>query len=471
MKYRSLYARILGVAVICLASSLAALAGQATALTAGAIIDRVVCHADATQSYALYLPAVYTPKKQWPIIYCFDPVARGRVPVERLKAAAEKYGFIVVGSNNSRNGVSDVTVAVNAMINDTRERLVIDARRVYTAGFSGGGRVATSVALAMGDAVAGVIACGGGFSHGTPPAKAVPFVLFATAGTEDFNYPEMRQLTRALERMGVANRFATFEGGHSWLPPALAEEALAWLELQAMKAGRRDRDDAFITEMFNQGVSRARAAEAAGQSYEAYLRMAEVAGDFKGLRDVSEIEKRVAALKDDKTVKQAIKQEDDQDREQQMRAKELYTLRATIRNEEDGPAAYADLKKNLVALKKRADAPQTSRDRVVARRIINEFMVYLSEQADALSRRKQYAAAAENLTLATLVAPDNPFVLYNLACAYALNRDRSRALDALKRAVEKGFKDAAALEGDKDLEALRDDPAYKQIVEELKKKS
>ena len=49
--------------------------------------------------------------------------------------------------------------------------------------------------------------------------------------------------------------------------------------------------------------------------------------------------------------------------------------------------------------------------------------------------------------------------------------DRSRALDALKRAVEKGFKDAAALERDKDLDALRDDPAYKQIVEELKKQS
>src|SRR5262249_7653761 len=115
MKYSSLHARILGVAVICLASSLPALAGQASALTAGAIIDRVVCHADATQSYALYLPTGYTPKKQWPITYCFDPAARGRVPVERLKAAAEKYGFIVAGSNNSRNGMSDVTTVVNAM--------------------------------------------------------------------------------------------------------------------------------------------------------------------------------------------------------------------------------------------------------------------------------------------------------------------------------------------------------------------
>ena len=70
-----------------------------------------------------------------------------------------------------------------------------------------------------------------------------------------------------------------------------------------------------------------------------------------------------------------------------------------------------------------------------------------------------------------MIAPDNPRLLYNLACAYALNRDRRNALDALRRAVAKGFKDAAAIESDKDLDGLRDDPAYKQIVEELKKKS
>jgi tetratricopeptide (TPR) repeat protein len=122
-------------------------------------------------------------------------------------------------------------------------------------------------------------------------------------------------------------------------------------------------------------------------------------------------------------------------------------------------------------LKKKSDAPPSSSERLAARRTINQFVVSLSEEADVLSRRKQYGAAADNLALIALILPNNPRVFYNLACAYALNRDRSRALDALKRAVEKGFKDAAALERDKDLDALRDDPAYKQLVEELRKRS
>ena len=493
MKSVTFFARLLGVAAVCFISSLSGFAFQSDSLARGVVVERVVCRAAADQSYALFLPAGYAPQKAWPIIYCFDPAARGRVPVERLKAAAEKYGVIVAGSNNSRNGTGDVAAAVRAMMNDTRERLAIDPRRVYTAGFSGGGRVATGVALSLGNAVAGVIACGGGFPPNVAPTKAVTFALFATAGTEDFNYPEMRNLTRAFDRLGLANRFATFEGGHDWLPPPLAEEAVAWLELQAIKNNRRARDEAFINELFEQSVSRARIAESAGKSYEAYIRSSDAASDFKGLRDVAELERRAAELKAAKEVKQAIRQEDEAEREQQTRAKELYRLKAMLRGQderqelapdrlseygEQGPKtdderrqALADLQKNLAALKKKSDAPPGSFDRTVARRVINQFFVYLSESASIQQQRRQYAAAAENLQLATLIAPDNPRLLYNLACAHALNRDRRNALEALRRAVAKGFKDAAAIEGDKDLESLRDDPAYKQIVEELKKKS
>src|SRR5205085_3166364 len=110
---KTLYARILGIAFAVLFTSLSAIAAQSNQLTTGTVIERVSCRADAGQSYALFLPSRYTPQQHWPIIYCFDPGARGRVPVERFKEAAEKYGVIVAGSNNSRDGSSDVAIAVN----------------------------------------------------------------------------------------------------------------------------------------------------------------------------------------------------------------------------------------------------------------------------------------------------------------------------------------------------------------------
>src|SRR5438552_19004603 len=77
----------------------------------GQVIPDINCAADASQSYALYLPTNYDTARAWPVIFAFDPGARGRVPVERYQAAAEKYGYIVAGSNNSRNGSWEVSAA------------------------------------------------------------------------------------------------------------------------------------------------------------------------------------------------------------------------------------------------------------------------------------------------------------------------------------------------------------------------
>src|SRR5215510_1438312 len=151
----------------------------------GAITDKVICQADPTQSYSLYLPSGYTPQRDWPILYGFDPGGRGKHPVELFKDAAEKYGWIVVGSYNSRNGpgvpLNDI---VMALWRDTHERFAIDGRRVYTAGMSGGARVASSFAIGMQDRVAGVIACGAGFPYVKTPTREMHFAYFALAGRE-----------------------------------------------------------------------------------------------------------------------------------------------------------------------------------------------------------------------------------------------------------------------------------------------
>src|SRR5262249_26939962 len=117
-------------------------------LPRGQIVADVKCAEDSTQNYALYLPSAYTPDRAWPVILAFDPGGRGRNGVERYQAALEKYGYIVAGSNNSRNGSPETGKAVAAMSSDVLARFNVNTRRVYTAGMSGGARVAFSVALA-----------------------------------------------------------------------------------------------------------------------------------------------------------------------------------------------------------------------------------------------------------------------------------------------------------------------------------
>jgi hypothetical protein len=111
------------------------------AVSRGQIVGPVACASDANQSYVLYLPSNYTPERRWPILYAFEPPARGRLAVEIFQEAAEKYGYIVAGSNNSRNVPWEPSLAsIRAMWTDTHARFSLDERQVYTTGFSGGAR-------------------------------------------------------------------------------------------------------------------------------------------------------------------------------------------------------------------------------------------------------------------------------------------------------------------------------------------
>jgi hypothetical protein len=198
-----------------------------TPIQTGQVIDRVEVRDHPGQTYALYVPTSYKRDRAWPVLYCLDPGARGRNPVERFAAAAERAGVIVAGSNNSRNGpLPPAQEAINLMLVDTHERLNIDDTRLYAAGLSGGARLA--LGWAMGGHLAGVIASSAGFPNVSAP-KQVPFRAYFTTGYDDFNHDELYRVSRELAARGIAHRYVEFEGGHEWLPASLTDEALAYL--------------------------------------------------------------------------------------------------------------------------------------------------------------------------------------------------------------------------------------------------
>ena len=207
------------------------------------------------------------------------------------------------------------------MAADAGKRFPIDPKRIYTAGMSGGARVAMQVALAN-NQIAGVIASSAGYPD-SEPRKSVPFPIFATAGTEDFNYLELRKLDRALRS---PHHLAIFEGGHSWLSSDLAVEAIEWMEIQAMKSGRRGKDDALLETIFAKRVERL-----AGESDDtaALLASEALVSDFEGLKDVSQYATRAATLRRQKAVLEALKKE----RSEEQREERMITELATLEND------------------------------------------------------------------------------------------------------------------------------------------
>lgn len=444
-------------------------APDAQLLGRGRLVERVVSLDDPTQSYALYLPSRYTPEKRWPVLYCLDPLARGEVPVARFRVAAEKYGWIVVGSHNSRNGT--VKASLNAavkMFDDTRARLSIDERRIYLAGFSGGARMSIRFGYLCRGCLAGVVACGAGFPADLKPSNGVPFPVYSVAGTEDFNFPELKKLDETLDKFSIPHRLAVFEGAHAWPPAEKCAEAVEWMELQAMKSGRLPRDEAFVEQLFAQQMRKASDAEEAGNFYDAYRAYRAAANDFRGLRDVTALERTTARLRETREVERALDEEEAQIRRQHKLVAELTELLEQRRDPNHGAVANSVFRQAADDLRKAARAATDTGERRVARRALNQVFAQFYEGAhNLIARRENYALAALSLAAAAELAPDNSRILYELAGAHALNRDKRRAFDALRRAIERGFKDVDDISRNEAFDALRGEAEYRKLVETM----
>ena len=62
---------------------------------------------------------------------------------------------------------------------------------------------------------------------------------------------------------------------------------------------------------------------------------------------------------------------------------------------------------------------------------------------------------------------DEPVVLYNVACFYAEQGDRERAIDLLERAVHLGWGDRAWMEHDSDLDPLHGHPRFQDLLSRI----
>jgi predicted esterase len=436
----------------------------------GQIIEKVTCAADATQSYALYLPSNYTAERKWPILYAFDPGARGKQPVERFKEAAEKYGWILAGSNNSRNGpMSRSMDAGKAIWKDTHERFAIDEQQTYVTGLSGGARVAIFLAGACRDCVAGVIACAAGFPPEIKPSQAIQFVLFSTAGSDDFNLPELKELNEALTKSGVNNHFEVFSGRHEWPPVPVTEKAIEWMELQAIKTGARQRDETLIDQLWQKHLQQAKSAESTAKFYEAYQAYAGLVDTFKGLRDIAEVTRRTNELRSTREVKQALSDEKHEIARQRELERQINDLVYQRERGSEDAAAGPRLAALLQELRKSAKAEADTSERRAARRVIEgQFILFFEQGRDLVQQQKRYDEAVKKLIVATELNPDRASVFVMLASAYAFQGDKKKALQTLKTAVDKGLSDRSTITDNHAFDSLHNEPLYLQLLNKIK---
>ncbi len=208
------------------------------AVPRGEVVSRVICASQPQFSYALYLPSGYREDRSWPVLFGFSPGGVGEEPVRLFQRAAERFGWILVGSNDSKNGpLRPALAASDALWKDVQARFKVDVRRNYAAGFSGGARMAMRLALRHPRNFAGLISIGA-FGTGDGLLTGLGHLRFyLCAGQEDFNHWELLEGRQELESRGWKALADRFEGGHRWAPEASATAALTFMELGAMEQG------------------------------------------------------------------------------------------------------------------------------------------------------------------------------------------------------------------------------------------
>lgn len=414
-------------------------------------MPRVVCTAAPAYSYALYLPSTYTPERKWPVVFCFDPAGAGERPVHLLEKAAETYGFILMGSWDSRNGpLEPILKAQNALWTEARARFALEEGRYYAAGFSGGARAAIRMALDHPGAFAGVLCCGAVLPDDRSLPKTLPFVVYAAAGTEDFNLFELYEADRVLTKGGTTHWVEIFAGPHRWAPPEILNEGVEFLQACAARKGQVAADPAWERGLVESRLASANILKASGELLPALWKVRQTASFFAGVPGADRAAAEEEALEADPQLQARLGSE-----------RKLETALDRLRH----CGSLEEFEREFAVMKKLSQGDGWAAER--GRWVLTVAALDFSTSGLASLRRADYKTAAALFEMAARADPKSPLPVYNAACAYSRLNRRKESIAMLHRALDLGFTDERALADDPDLANARMDPAFNRLLKKL----
>lgn len=415
----------------------------------GTVIPDIRCLGDPKFSYALYMPSAYSDERTWPIIYALSPSGDGETPVRLLAGAAERFGYIVMGSNNSRNGPWEpILAAQQAMMKEAADRFRLDPKRSYAAGFSGGARAALDMALSHRRRFAGVILCGGVFSSRKDLPDHSPLAVYGLVGNSDLALEEHLRAEQQLRERRYTQWQHIFDGTHQWPSPSDFLEAVEFMEIAAMRRDLRPLDTTFVDRVAAARLASADALLESGDSVMALHCYRQAARFFKGSDAGKQAAEAVEHLKKNREVRQHIEMEEHF-------VEDLRQLNAW-REEKPFTGAVRRMHQRVVQR-----GPMAER----ARLALHLCSIRLGMMGMQWMQDGEPEKARAFFLTADWVFPANPTNAYNAACASALLGEEEEAFQFLRAAARQRFDQPDLMREDEDLERIRHRKAFVEILE------
>ena len=427
----------------------------------GQVINKVVCRADTSQSYALYLPSDYVSSKTYPVVFAFDPHGDGSLPLKNYKELAEKYHFILAGSNNSKNGTSweDAEKIANVFFNDVQTRYYYNSQRIYCLGFSGGARIANSLTMKNGS-ITGVI-CAGAAAPASPSTNMREnYYFMSIAGNADFNYVEMKKYDLVdLAGHNIKHRLLVFDGKHEWPPLATMDEAFLWMELNQMRKVPKEKNDSLIKKGIETATRELQDALNKKDMFAAYECCRKTINFYENLGDLSYFINTYGQLKTDKSVDKALqKEEANWAQEETLKKKYLEAIQSNDAKwwKKDIAAVNAKIK----------TAPKE--EALMNKRVLSFLSLMMYMQTTEFLKQRNTAAADYFSKLYLLVDPTNPDAHYFAAELSAIQANPADAIKFLNSAVKNGYTDKNKLQNDDAFRNMKASAEFQKVLGEIK---
>jgi poly(3-hydroxybutyrate) depolymerase len=427
----------------------------------GEVVRTMSCLSDPSNTYSFYIPKSKSAGKKHPVVLFFDAHARGTLPLEKYKALAERYGFIITCSNNSKNGldVGAVLSISSAYFSDVLKRLPVDTHNIFAGGFSGGARVALGLAM-QDDRIKGVIANSAGFDPmKTPLRKEVCFV--GLVGNEDFNLAEMKATQAALNQTSTVNDLLIFNGKHEWAPDGDMDKAFLLLSLEGIRSGRLAKNDSilnasFRTDQREAGKILSGKSDILTQAAACNLMLVY----YSGIKPVESYKVKLENICQSEAYKKARSKTADLSRAEQ----DLQAMYAKYFQEKNMAWWTTEIARLRQETKAYPDKEKISRDQ----RLLGYLSLVAFMNANSALNQNALPQAEEFLSLYAIIDPQNSEWAYLLAVLRMRENDNAHALESLAESVKLGFNDIDRIRNQKEFESLRNDAHFSEIIASIK---
>ena len=245
----------------------------------GRIVDSIPTKDSIASSFALYLPQDFDEKKEWPVIFVFDPQGRGRAATQLFRTVAEEQSYVIAASNLNleKDSLKNNLTKIGPFINQVDGMLAIDREQVYLAGLSEGGQLATAMPFIYNN-ISGVLAVENAWLNTDYLNSGNKFMFSAIACESRSTMGILKEIENYFDKEDYPTEmnFYTCEDGVEWPVAGVIQNAVAGFTLNAIKEGKRPKNLDLIKQLYNAEVEYAQVLRRTRNYYQAFEKLKQI---------------------------------------------------------------------------------------------------------------------------------------------------------------------------------------------------